>query len=296
MIVRNEAEVTTAVLAVMERTSDPRLREIMVALIKHLHGFVREIRLTEREFQQAAMLINELGKAQTDRHNETVLMAGSLGVSALVCLLNNGEGGTVETSQNLLGPFWRMHAPETANGGSLVRGETPGDPMFVDLTFRDRAGAPVEALEVDIWHCSAEGLYENQDESQPFMNLRGKFRTGGDGRVWFRSIKQAGYPIPTQGVVGRLLQAQNRHPFRPAHLHILAFKEGFKTMISQVYADDDENLDSDVQFGVTRALVGRFERHDGPFPDGEGEGCWYSLKHGLVMEPGKAMLPIPPIK
>ncbi len=296
MIIRNEAEVTEAVLAVTERTTDPRLREIMVALITHLHGFVRDVRLTEEEFRAATALINEIGQASDDTHNEAVLMAGSLGVSALVCLLNNGDMGATETTQSLLGPFWRMHSPKTENGGSLVRGETAGDPMLVDLTLRDMAGDPVAGAEVDIWHCSAEGFYENQDADQAEMNLRGKFTTGADGRIWFRSIRQSGYPIPTHAVVGKLLEAQNRHPFRPGHIHVLAFKPEFKTLISQIYADDDENLESDVQFGVTRALVGRFERHEAPHPDGLAPAGWYSLSHTLVMEPGEAKLPKPPIR
>jgi catechol 1,2-dioxygenase len=296
MIIRNETDVTTAVLQVMEQTTDPRLREIMVGLITHLHGFIRDVCLTEKEFQQATRLINEIGQMSSDTHNEAVLMAGSLGVSQLVCLLNNGAGGTEETTQNLLGPFWRMHSPATENGGTLLRGETPGDPMVVDLDFRDRDGNPIEGLEVDIWHCSAAGLYENQDDGQPDMNLRGKFRTGADGRVWFRSIKPAGYPVPTHTVVSRLLEAQNRHPYRPAHVHVLAFKDGFKTLISQIYAADDERIDSDVQFGVTQALVGHFERHDEPHPDGLAGPGWYSLRHRLIMEPGEATLPMPPIK
>lgn len=296
MIIRNEAEVTDAVLEVMRQTSDPRLREIMVALIKHLHGFVREVRLTEPEFRQATKLINEIGQATTDSHNEAVLMAGSLGVSTLVCLLNNGDNGATETTQNLLGPFWRMHSPRTELGGSIMRSETPGEPMFVDLGFRDKAGQPIEGLEVDIWHCSAEGLYENQQEEQADHNLRGKFTTGADGRVWFRSIKQSGYPIPTHAVVGRLLEAQNRHPFRPAHIHVLAHKEGYKTLISQIYSDDDPKLGTDVQFGVTRALVGRFQYHDEPHPDGLAPDGWYSLSHSLELEAGVSELPIPPIK
>lgn len=296
MIVSNQAEVTDAVLAVMERTDDPRMREIMVSLIKHLHGFVRDVRLTEPEFQLACHILNDIGKATSDTHNEAVLMAGSLGVSSLVCLLNNGDNGATETTQSLLGPFWRLHSPKTENGATLVRSPTPGDPMFVDLVIRDQAGQPVEGAEVDVWHCSAEGFYENQDDGQTDMNLRGKFTTGSDGRVWFSSIKQSGYPIPTHAVVGRLLEVQGRHPFRPAHIHVLAFKPGYKTLISQIYADDDKYLESDVQFGVTRALVGKFARIDEPHPNGETGPGWYSLSHDLVMEPGEAKLPQPPIR
>ncbi len=296
MIVSNQEQVTDAVLTVMSRTEDPRMREIMLSLIKHLHGFVRDVRLSEAEFQEACQIINDIGKATSDSHNEAVLMAGSLGVSSLVCLLNNGDDGRTETTQNLLGPFWRMNAPATENGGSLIRSPTPGDPMFVELTFLDRAGDPVAGGEVDIWHCSAEGLYENQDADQADMNLRGKFTTDNDGRLWFRSIKQSGYPIPINAVVGRILEVQGRHPNRPAHLHALAFKTGYKTLISQIYADDDENLESDVQFGVTRALVGKFRRHHAPHPDGDAGPGWYSLSHTLVMKPGEATLPRPPIR
>lgn len=296
MIISNEAEVTTAVLEAVEKTSDPRLREIMVALVKHLHGFVREVRLTEDEFRAATALINELGQASNDRHNETVLIAGSLGISSLVCLLNNGDNGATETTQNLLGPFWRVNSPRTEIGGSILRSPLPGDPMVVDLTFRDVTGAPIPDLEVDIWHCSADGFYENQQESQADYNLRGKFKTGADGRIWFTSIRQSGYPIPTDAVVGRMLETQGRHPFRPAHLHVLAHKQGFKTLISQIYSDDDPNLDSDVQFGVTRALIGKFVRHEDPHPAGLVTAPWFSLNHELVVEPGESKLPKPPIK
>src|SRR5215468_6336988 len=124
MIIERHEEVTPAVLAVMERTTDPRLREIMLSLVRHLHSFVRDVGLTEEEFRSATAILNEMGQATTDTHNEMVLMAGSLGVSTLVCLLNNGDRGTTETQQNLLGPFWRMHSSQTASGGSIVRSQT----------------------------------------------------------------------------------------------------------------------------------------------------------------------------
>ncbi|AXS40781.1 dioxygenase [Breoghania sp. L-A4] len=297
MIINRQEDVTMAVLEVMERTTDPRLREIMVSLVTHLHAFVRDVRLTEAEFRAATEVLNDIGALKTDSHNEMVLMAGSLGVSSLVCLLNNGDGGTTETSQSLLGPFWRMHAPRVENGGSIVRSETPGPAMFVDFKVVDRNGDPVSGADIDIWHSSPVGLYENQDDEQAEMNLRGKFTTGADGRIWFRSVKPAGYPIPTNGVVGQLLDAQQRHPYRPAHIHALAFKDGFKTLISQIYADDDPRLESDVQFGVTSALIGNFQRHDEARPNDPDAGApWYTLDYTLTMEPGDATLPRPPIK
>src|SRR3954465_4688748 len=295
MIIAREQDVTAAALAVMEQTSDPRLREIMVSLVKHLHGFVRDVRLTEAEFREAAAMIGELGKLTTDTHNEIVLMAGSLGGSSLVCLLNNGDQGNAETAQSLLGPFWRLNSPRVENGGSIVRSETPGAALFVTARVVDPAGNPVAGAEVDVWHASPVGLYENQDPEQAEMNLRGKFTTDADGRFAFRSVMMVGYPIPTDGVVGRLLKVQGRHPYRPAHLHALIFKPGFKVLISQVYDPTDPHIDSDVQFGVTKALIGDFVRHDETTPmAADVRPPWYSLDHVYRMEAGEAGLPRPP--
>jgi len=297
VIIERQQDVTPAVLEVMQRTTDPRLREIMTSLVTHLHAFVRDVRLTEAEFQAATAVLNEMGQATTDTHNEMVLMAGSLGVSSLVCLLNNGDNGATETNQSLLGPFWRMDSPRVVNGGTIVRSDTVGPTLMVHAQVVDRDGRPEEGAEVDVWHSSPVGLYENQDPEQADMNLRGKFTTDADGRFWFRTVRMAGYPIPTDTVVGRLLKAQDRHPYRPAHLHALIFKEGYKTLISQVYASDDPHLDSDVQFGVTRALVGDFRTHDEPHPTNpDVEPPWFSLDYSFVMEPGEARLPRPPIK
>lgn len=296
-IIQRHNELTDAVIAVMERTADPRLREILVSLTRHLHAFVRDVRLTEDEFRAATAMLARIGQQTTDSHNEMVLMAGSLGVSSLVCLLNNGNSGTTETSQSLLGPFWRLNSPRVANGGSIVRSDTPGPVFFMKARVEDREGKPIAGAEVDIWHSSPVGFYENQDPTQEDMNLRGKFTTDAEGRFWFRSVKPAGYPIPTNGVVGQLLGVQGRHPYRPAHVHALIFKQGYKTVISQVYAHDDPNLESDVQFGVSRALVGDFKRHDKPHPANPDVGApWYSLDYTFVMEPGEARLPRPPIK
>lgn len=297
MINATTADVTRDVLQVMQKTPDPRLREIMTALAKHLHAFIAEVRLTESEFRDATAILNAMGQLTTDTHNEFVLMSGSLGVSSLVCLLNNGENGATETSQNLLGPFWRMHSPATENGGTIIRSPTPGPSMEVRFRIVDRAGNPVVGAEVDVWHTSPEGLYENQDEQQADMNLRGKFTTDAQGDIRFHSVKPIGYPIPMDTIVGKLLKAQNRHAYRPAHVHALVFKPGFKTLISQIYADDDPRIHTDCQFGVTKALLGRFQRHEGKHPaHADFSDPWWSLEHTLIMEPGEAVLPRPPIK
>ena len=296
-MIRTYQDVTPAVLEAMAQTTDPRLREIMTALVRHLHGFIVDKRLTEAELRAAAAILAEMGRLTTDSHQEFVLMAGSLGVSSLVCLMNNGDQGRRETSQNLLGPFWRMHSPRVDNGGSIVRSETPGDALFVNAKVVDTEGTPVPGADVDVWHASPVGLYENQDPDQADMNLRGKLTTDAEGRFWFRSVMMVGYPIPTDGVVGRLLKAQNRHPFRPAHLHALIVKEGFKTLISQVYNSADPHIDDDAQFGVTRATLAEFVRHCEPHPAARDiEGPWYSLDHTYVLERGPTVLPQPPIK
>ncbi len=296
MIIENQQDLTAAVLGEIERAENPRFREIMGAAVRHLHAFVREAKLTEPEFQQACAYIAQLGKLTTESHNEVVLISGSLGVSALVCLLNNGANGARETTANLLGPFWRMESPRTENGASIVRSPTPGAPLFVDAWVKDEAGQPVAGAEVDVWHTSSEGYYENQDPLQADMNLRGKFTTDANGHIAFRSVKPAGYPIPVNGPVGDLLRAQGRHNMRPAHVHFLIAKPGFKTQFSQVYSSDDPNLETDVQFAVTRALIGRYVLHEGaPAPAPDVTGPWYSLEHHFVIEPGVSRLPRPPI-
>src|SRR5437016_10249405 len=143
MIIENQKDVTTAVLAELQHASDPRFREIMSAFVRHLHDFVREVKLTEEEFHAAIAYVVALGKHSNESHNEAVLMSGSLGLSALICLINNGNQGTTETDHNMLGPFWRMHSPVTPNGGSIVRSPTPGPALFVEVTFRDGKGDPI---------------------------------------------------------------------------------------------------------------------------------------------------------
>ena len=295
-IVEDEASVTDKVLAAMRGAASPRLREVMAALVRHLHAFAREVRLTEEEFETGIDFLNRIGQATHDAHNEGILFSDAVGLSTLVCLLNNGRNGATETASALLGPFWRMNSPRTENGGSIVRSETPGPALFVSCRVCDPRGKPLEGVEVDVWQASPVGLYENQDERQCDMNLRGKFTTDSEGRFWFRSVKPAGYPVPTHGPVGDLLRAQGRHPYRPAHLHFLAFKSAYKTLITQVFVDDDEHLESDVVFGVTRHLVGDFRRGEGTPPSPDVKGPWYRLDYEFVMEPGEAKLPKPPIK
>ena len=286
MIIEHPEDVTRAVLEEMHRTPDARTKEILTALVKHLHAFVREVRLTEPEFQAAIALVNAIGQKTTPSHNEAMLMSGALGVSNLVCLLNNGALGAKPTQANNLGPFYREGAPRCENGASLLRSPTPGPALAFKGFVLDRKKNPVAGAEVDVWHSSTVGLYENQDPTQADMNLRGKLVTEGDGSFAFRSVKPAGYPVPTDGPTGALLRAQQRHNMRPAHLHFLIYKPGFKTIASQVYDPEDPNLRTDSQFGVTKALIGNYaKRSDGS----------YALEFIFTLEAGEARLPKAPI-
>lgn len=277
--------VTDAVLRSLAGTGDARLRDISESITRHLHDFIRETGLTREELDIGLAFLNAVGQATTPVHNEAILLADVFGLTTLAC---HGEEGRA-SDEALLGPFWRMHSPVTPNGGSIVRSQTPGRPLSVAGRIVDVDGDPIADVEVDVWQASPCGLYENQDAAQAEMNLRGKFRTDGDGVFAFESIMPAGYPVPTHGPVGRLLERQGRHPFRPAHIHFLAWKAGYRTLITQIFVQDDAHLGSDVVFGVNDNLVGTYEQSGG---DGDAR---FSLKRTFTMRAGESRLPHPPI-
>ncbi|WP_234196870.1 dioxygenase family protein [Pseudacidovorax sp. NFM-22] len=285
-IVTTPDSVLPIALDAMARTPNPRLREVIAALTRHLHAFVQEVKLSEEEFEQALDFIVAIGQATGEKKNEVVLAADILGISTLVALQNN-QDPQGESPSALLGPFWRANAPDCACGDSIARSGTPGVPLFVSGVVRDGQGRPLADAMVDVWQASPVGLYENQDPTQENMNLRGRFRTDAEGRYHFQSVRPAGYPVPVDGPCGVLLKAQRRHPNRPAHLHFMVSKPGFKVLVSQVYADDDENLESDPTFGVTRRLIGRYALQ----PDGQSA----TLAYDFQLEPGETKFPRPPI-
>jgi catechol 1,2-dioxygenase len=294
MILDNETQVTEAVLAALAGTPDPRLREIFGSLIRHLHAFLRETRPTEEEYYAGLRFISELGKHTGTDRNETIIAADTLGLSTLACLLNNTIGAH-RTDPALLGPFWRKNAPRRQNGDSIVYSPTPGPAVFVSGHVMNTDRSPIPGARVDVWHASPVGFYENQDPQQAEYNLRGVFTTDVEGRYWFRTVKPAGYPVPEDGPVGEMLQATARHPYRPAHFHYMVTHPGYRTLITQVFADDDEHLDSDVTFSVVRSLVGKFRKQDGKPPADDVTGPWYTLEYDLYLQPGEMRIPVPPI-
>jgi protocatechuate 3,4-dioxygenase beta subunit len=292
-IIHDEASVTAVVHAAMAATADPRLRQIIRALVDHSHALIREVDLTEAEFETALKFLVEIGQQTNDHHNEVVLAADVLGLSTLVALRNNPQN-LGQTASALLGPFWRAASPLCANGDSIARSDLEGPVMHVSGQVRGVHGEPIAGAVVDVWQASPVGLYENQDEQQPPMNLRGRFHTDTEGRYSFRTVRPAGYPVPTSGAVGVLLQAQNRHCMRPAHIHFMVSKPDYKTLITQVFSDESEHLASDVVFGVTASLVGKFARH-GAAPSSDA-APHYVLEYDFVMERGLSTFPEPPIK
>ncbi|PMR72889.1 dioxygenase [Billgrantia endophytica] len=291
-------DITEIVLKAMSHTKDERLREILISLVRHLHAFGCDVKLNDEEFMAAINAVTRLGHLTRDRHNETMVMSDALGFSTLVMILNQAR--TVDQiSPALLGPFYSRKDPEYTLGTNISR-DTPkeGDiPLFVSGMVKSRDGMTLPGALVEVWHASPEGLYENQDDSQPPMNLRGKFRTDGQGRYHFRTIRPASYPIPTHGIVGDMLRAQNRHPFRAAHLHFAVSAKDHQTLVTQIFPKDDLFIESDCVFGVTSAdLAMDFPMHDdGQAPDPDVRGRYCTLDVDFDLSPGVSRLPESPI-
>ena len=298
MIIEGPDQVTQAVLDEIARAPNPRFREVMTALVKHLHAFIREAKLTEEEFHQACAIINAIGQNSNAFHNEAVLMSGSLGVSTLVCLLNNGNNGATETTANLLGPFWRLEFaahrkrrldhPLADAGAGAVRQRLGQGPRR--QAGRRRRGRRLAVL--DRGPLREPGPDPGRHEPARQVHHRRR-------RPHLVPQHQAGGLSDPDQRAGRrsAASAQGRHNMRPAHLHFLIYKPGFKTHISQVYLPDDPNIETDVQFGVTRRLLGDYVRHENEKPPAPGvKDPWFSLDYTFIMEPGTAKLPRPPIQ
>lgn len=285
-LISSEEDVTPFVLAAMQDTRNPRLKEITTALVRHLHAFIREVRPTEEEFEQGLQILNSIGQASNDAHNEAVLYADILGLSTLIDLINN-DGMQGETMSALLGPFYRGEAPECGFGDSIVRSDTPGPKLVLKGRVLSTDGAPIAGAMLDVWQASPDGLYENQDAAQADHNLRGKFTTGDDGRYEIVSVKPAGYPIPMDTPAGDLIRAQNRTPMRPAHVHFIVSAPECKTLITQIFSDTDEALRDDVVFGAKTQIAGDLRQQE----DGS-----YVCEYDFILKPGVPTFPEPPIK
>jgi hydroxyquinol 1,2-dioxygenase len=253
-----EDNLTAAVLARLATSSDPRFREIMSSLIRHVHAFVREVDLTEGEWFQGIQFLTDTGQICAPKRQEFILLSDVLGVSMLVDAINHRKPeGATETT--VLGPWYVEKAPELPNGANIAL-DPGGEPTEVSGHVRTPDGKPIAGAILDVWQTAANGFYDVQDPDQTEFNLRGRFHTDAEGRYSFRTVKPVSYPVPTDGPVGRVLRAMGRHPFRPAHIHFIVSAPGYESLTTHLFVEGDQYLDSDAVFGVKSSLVVPFTR------------------------------------
>ena len=262
-----EENLTDLALKQWEACRSPRLRQIMQSLIKHMHGFVREVDLKEDEWLAAMIWLARTGKMSTDKRNEFILFSDVLGVSMLVDAVNHRfpSGATPST---VMGPFHIEGSPEMPMGSDMAEGYE-GETCFLVGSVRDLDGKPIEGAQLDIWQADAEGMYEAQlGKAEPY--LRGIFHTGPDGKYVIRTVAPPGYSIPMDGTVGELLKQTDISHYRPAHIHFLISAPGYHTLVTHLFKKDTRYINSDVVFGVKEPLIAEFKQQPaGKTPTGE---------------------------
>ncbi len=262
-----EANLTDLAIERWSNIPDPRLRQIMTALVKHLHGFVREIEPTPAEWFAAIDWLTRTGKLCTEKRQEFILASDVLGVSMLVDAINN-RLATGATPSTVEGPFHVQDSPEMADGSNMAAG-APGEPCFVSGTVRGVSGEPVAGAVLDVWQTDGEGLYEAQRDVEGAW-MRAVYRTGGDGRYAIRTVAPIGYTIPMDGTVGELMERTNISHMRPAHIHFEVRAPGYKSVTTHLFRRGDQYIETDVVFGVKEPLIVDFqERPGGEAPNGE---------------------------
>ncbi len=257
---QTEDDITAEVVQRFAQTSQPRLREIMLSLIGHLHEFVKEVNLTEAEWFQAIEILTEAGHMNSDKRQEFILFSDTLGVSMVVDLLNHRkpDGATKST---VFGPFHRQNATELPWGGNIAHLDHKGAPTLVSGRVLDLDGRPVAGALLDVWQAQTSGLYNSQDPNLHELHMRGKFRTDAEGRFLVRTVLPVNYPIPSDGPVGAMLRATGGHPWRPAHIHFVVSAAGYEPVTTHIFDRTDEYLGSDAVFAVKDSLICDFTRH-----------------------------------
>jgi hydroxyquinol 1,2-dioxygenase len=256
-----DSELTDAVIASFARTQDPRLRELLDSLVRHLHAFVRETEPTIAEWEYAIGFLTRTGHKSDDERQEFILLSDVLGISMLVETINNRKTGDA-TESTVLGPFHVVQSPPRSLGDSIDFVGT-GRPCVVRGHVRDTAGDPVPGATLDVWQANDQGFYDvQQPDSQPRANGRGLFTADADGAFWFRTIVPSHYPIPVDGPVGDLLTATGRHPYRPAHIHFIVSASGHRTLTTHIFVAGSEYIDSDAVFAVKQSLIADFTLTD----------------------------------
>ena len=247
-----EGNITDAVIKAIDGTKDPRAKEVMTSLIRHLHAFVKDVRLTQDEWEAAIGYLYDTGQITGPTRNEFILTSDTLGISSLVDIINSNPDGGTEAS--VLGPFYIEGSKMVEIGTNLI-GDSEGEPTVVSGIVRTLGGEPIEGALIDVWQTAANGMYENQDPDQPENNLRCKMLTDKNGYYEFTTIKPVSYKVPTDGPVGTMLDLQGRHAWRPSHLHYKVSADGHRNLITEVFCEEDEYIEEDAVFGVRESLA-----------------------------------------
>lgn len=283
MLMVTEENITDLAAQRWGTAHDPRLAEIMTSLVRHLHDFARDVRLTEDEWMTAIQWLTRTGQMSDDKRQELILASDVLGLSMLVVQMNHRFDDRA-TPATVLGPFHIEGSPEFEYGGDMAAG-IAGEPLYIHGAVRDLDGKPVPGAVLDVWQADAEGAYEAQldvDEAR----LRGKFASRDDGTYCVRTIAPKGYTIPMDGTVGDLIGRTDISHFRPAHVHFLVTAPGFEPLITHLFQRGAQYLDSDVVFGTKEQLVVPFVRHDtGSAPDGSTSAPWVEAVYDFVVQP-----------
>ena len=252
-----ESDFTKVVLDRYENTPDVRLREVLRSLIQHLHAFVRETRLTEAEWMAGIQFLTAVGQISDAKRQEMILLSDNLGLSALVNMVSaNVPEGATETT--VVGPFYVPNSPRRGWGQSILLRQADEPALIIHGHVKGLEGEIVPDATIDVWQTDSNGMYDIQDQSQPVDNLRGCYTAREDGAFLIRTIRPTSYPIPTDGPVGVLLRATERHPYRPAHVHAVVAAPGYQTLTTHLFDTEDPYLDSDVVFAVKESLIRTF--------------------------------------
>jgi protocatechuate 3,4-dioxygenase beta subunit len=279
----DELSVTDAVLEQMAQTPDLRLREVMASLVRHLHGFAREVNLTPEEWLQAIGFLTRVGQACTPVRQEFILLSDVLGLSALVNLMHDKSAIERGTESSLLGPFYRQDAPSLALGDTIAA-NADGAELLIHGRVTDRLGKPLPRASVQVWQTDEKGEYDLQKGKGEAMDMRGNFHCDEDGRFHFRTVKPRGYLIPLDGPIGVLVRKQDRHGFRPAHIHFLIGAPGYRELVTALYIGDDEHIDSDTVFGVSNALIVSPRENDSEAPVKGIPAIRYDFRLGIASD------------
>jgi hydroxyquinol 1,2-dioxygenase len=281
----DEHNITQAVIDRFAGTPDARLKRLLGSLVTHLHDFIRDVEPSFAEWEAAIGFLTRTGQMCDDKRQEFILLSDTLGVSMLVDAINHRvPAGATETT--VLGPFFVAGAPEFANGADITGG-MKGELLFVEAKIAAADGTKLPGAVVDVWQSDDDGFYDVQRLDLTDAALRGRFRADEQGRIWFKTIQPAAYPIPYDGPVGDMLTATARHPWRPAHVHFMIAAPGYETLVTHVFAAGDPYLDSDAVFGVKNSLIREFTRHPaGALPDGsQSEQPWRHLTYDFGLKP-----------